>query len=259
MEINVKRILEEYKESEFYLEYKYHSDCILKEVFGERLRKRGIRNINNMGYRDIYNLNVNVMNDFFKLYYDKAIHRDDYMAKKMIQSFYIDPDSASKMEMGNVLCTADGLISLNRLFAYNDLSNTIVEEYKIYREVPVIHFPSERNGINMSRAAIFGDRIDHTLFDLKNYYYNNELCKMKFAYGLPKTYKWLCEMSFEKIIDGNELKGIFVNEKYEVYDLEKSDGTVISEYSEKYPWEWSDEYYINLKKKIMEFKERRKL
>lgn len=46
------------------------------------------------------------------------------------------------------------------------------------------------NGINMSRASVFGDKIDYTLFDLKRKFAGN-ICRLDEAYNLPKTNAWL--------------------------------------------------------------------
>lgn len=51
------------------------------------------------------------------------------------------------------------------------------------------------------------------------------------------------------------VKNIFVDENYDVFDLEKDDGTVISEYKDGcYSRNWSDDYYANIKAKILVYK-----
>lgn len=46
-----------------------------------------------------------------------------------------------------------------------------------------------KNGrcINTTRVKTFGDRIDHTLYDLKMYFSENREMFMKNAYSKPKT------------------------------------------------------------------------
>ena len=71
---------------------------------------------------------------------------------------------------------------------------------------------------------------------------------------MPKTSIWLSEIgSFENLANLYGIKGIFVNDDYEVYDLEKGDRNILTTYSDTYTWDWSDSYYDNLKKKIDEF------
>ena len=105
----------------------------------------------------------------------------------------------------------------------------------------------------MTRASVFGDRIDCTLYDLKRRFEGKE-CKLEKVYHMPKTSIWLSEIgSFENLANLYRIKGIFVNDDYEVYDLEKGDRNILTTYSDTYTWDWSDSYYDNLKKKIDEF------
>lgn len=245
-------IFNDYKESKFYEKYEdtYYSDSIIKNLFDETKKKHRIR-LKNKTYLEIYKNNIQVMGDFLSLYYDKAKFKDDYRAWLMIYSMYIDPDSFDIKVNDGVECTVDGLLSLRRIYKYNGLTKEMIEEYKIYRENPIIYFPKENHGINQSRASVFGDRIDHTLFDIKKYYEAREECKMKDAYNLPKTSQWLTDMkNFKNIIDWLNVKGIFTNENYEVYNLEKNDGSIITDYLPSYSYEWTDTYYNNIKQKI---------
>ena len=64
-------------------------------------------------------------------------------------------------------------------------------------------------------------------------------------------------MYFKKIIDWFNVKGIFTDDNYKVFDLEYDDRKkTINKYSELYGYEWSDNYYENVKKKIKEFEAR---
>lgn len=252
-------LLEDYKKSDFYKKYNveepYFSDSILKKVFNVKMRRHNISGIGKKDYNDIYEINIKVMEDFLKLYYEQSKNRDNSLVWKMLKSFYIDPDRVIKKN-GDIICTADGILSLRRLFEFDRMSKKLIEDYKKYREKPIIYFPKEKNGINSMRALIFGDRIDYTLFDLKKYYTDYENCKMKYAYELKKTSSWLKQIgSFENLIDEFHIKGIFTNDNYEVYDLEKNDGSIIEEYLNKYEWKWSTNYFKNVKQKINEFME----
>lgn len=107
----------------------------------------------------------------------------------------------------------------------------------------------------MTRASVFGDKIDATLFDLKRRF-EGRSCRLDSAYDLPKTKKWIEEIgSFENLVNIYGIKGTFVNDNYEVFDLEESDDRVIMEYANDYSWNWSDAYYQHLKSKIDEFME----
>ena len=248
--------METYKKSSFYEKYHdtYYSDCILKRVFGQSLRIHPLKKISDMSYHEVYENNIHIMNDFMNLFWNEMSPKDEKKAFKMIKSFYIDPDDMAIKTIDNVKCTADGLISLNRLYAHEGLNDEMIRAYEIYRKTPIFFFPSEKGGINTTRAAVFNDRIDYTLYDIKRYLEfetESSICKMIKAYKLPGTEHWLREMGdLKSIADWLGIKGIFVNEDYEVYDIEKGDGSVIKGYNDVYPRTWSDDYYNNLKKKI---------
>lgn len=158
-----------------------------------------------------------------------------------------------------IKCTADGLLSIKRIFKHEGFGASFVESYVKYRKEPIIFFPSEQNGINQSRYMIFGDRIDHTLFDLKNRLSRNrskiDSCKLWHAYNQPKTKQWLDDevVTFENYIDWLGLKGVFTNEEYEVFDLEMGDDSTIQDYASLYSPNWSENYYANVKSKIEKF------
>ena len=95
-----------------------------------------------------------------------------------------------------------------------------------YRKLPIIFFPTETRGINYSRNNAFGDRIDHTLFDLKNYFSEDEekrkSCKLAQVYNKSTTSEWLSKIgSYKNYIEWLGLKNIFNDNDYNVLDLEK--------------------------------------
>lgn len=101
-------------------------------------------------------------------------------------------------------------------------------------------FPRERGGINTSRYSIFGDRIYHTLFDLKQYFENKE-CKLNKAYQLPRTKLWLDSFNnFQELITYMKIDGIFTDANNEIYDLEKSNNEITNSYCDYYNKKWSE-------------------
>lgn len=252
-------LITEYKASPFYDKYKdsYISDIILRDVFNCELKLHRLYGLKT--YSDVHRLNVDVMRDLINLFANPMQVVDKEIFWNMIYAFYIDPDSYEIKEMGGVGCSADGLLSIKRIFRKFGLSETTISEYERYRMLPIFFFPQERNGINMSRASVLGDKIDHTLFDLKKYYQGKtKECKLANTYQRTKTSKWLKNMkSFENIVNAYGIKGIFVDDNYEIYDLERN-GSVITDYDEQYTWWWSDLYYCNLKNKIDEFMKQNK-
>ncbi|MGT2772180.1 DUF6994 family protein [Streptococcus marimammalium] len=83
--------------------------------------------------------------------------------------------------------------------------------------------------INTLRYAKFKDRIDYTLFDLKNYFENKE-CKLYKAFTSPNTKKWLESFNdFTDLVDKMNLNH-FVDENYNVYDISTLNKEIIKEY-----------------------------
>ena len=201
-------------------------------------------------YNYMYSESLERLDKFIKEHKDI----DDIDFDKWHEWSYIDPDGYSVRVRNKVACTADGLISIKRMYKKYKATSELVKEYKEYRKTPILHFPSEYNGINRTRARVFGDRPDHTLYDLKMYFEGSKDCRLGSAYKLPLTAKWLGSFkNFSDLTEWLGIKGIFTDENNEVFDLEYNDGTIIKGYAEKYDWKWSDAYYENLKKKIKEY------
>jgi hypothetical protein len=193
------------------------------------------------------------MSDVLNLFSKPCNISDEKILWDMIYAFYLDPDGCDVRTIGGVFCSADGLFSIKRICRKYGVSEGAIKEYARYRQIPIFFFPQENNGINMTRASVFGDKIDHTLFDIKRRF-EGSACRLTKAYNLQKTSRWIEEIgSFEKLVDIYGVKGIFVNDDYEVFDLEQGDGCVITEYREDYSWNWSDTYYQHLKLKMDEF------
>lgn len=211
----------------------------------------------NKQYNFAYTKAVKILSDLYKQHQSE----DELVLRNLLFSEYrkrnLDPDGKAIRFAYNVKCTADGLLSIWRICNLEQNVEDIVPTYKRYRRVPIFFFPCERGGINTSRAKVFGDRIDHTLYDLKIYFSGKrESCRLLSAYNRPKAKVWLDGMkSFENIVDWWGVKGIFTDENYNVYDLEIGKEQVISEACgvTDSQVQWSPEYYTNLKKKIDEY------
>lgn len=275
-------IFEKFKSSEFYRKYEkenpYVIDRIMREVFGDRKRDvaRPLK-IKEKTYLSYVEYNAAVMGDFLNLFVKQENYIHPGLIKAMVQAFYIDPDGAAVRHHGDekIDCTADGLISINRLLSKEGLTQEAILSYVRYRMVPVFYFPKEDKGINQRRFAAFGDRIDYTLYDLKQYFrWRNEAednpklkihdyCHLAMSYEGPKTRKWLDSFeSFDQLVDWYGVKGIFVDEQGDVYDLSGYGSQIIRpEGGEKlsrntypgYSTRWTYVYYINLKRKIDKF------
>lgn len=218
-------------------------------------------------YNDIVNQDITLMQALIeKINADhKATEEDETKAWEIFRKYYIDPDGYMLSESGlrsraGIGCTVDGLLSVNRIHNHEGFNENFIKTFVIGRSIPIIFFPSERGGINTSRATAFGDRIDHTLFDLKQFFANSKNpkdCELASAYERVKTAKWLNSFSdFQELVQWMGIDGIFVNDAGEVFDLEKSDGSTLTAYADSYSKDWTPEYYQNVLAKSKEFRQR---
>lgn len=218
-----------------------------------------MNNIN--GYNKAYERSVRILTDL----YNNNQHLDDSSLRDLLYKEYrskkLDPDGKAVRIVLDVKCTADALLSMNRICNMEENVAEIMPVFIEYRRTPIFFFPCERGGINTSRATILGDKIDHTLYDLKLYYEGNkDECRLINSYTREITKRWLEEIgSFEALIDWFGIKGIFTNDKYDVYDLEHDDNRIIGAYksAEEYQQPWSEQYYNNIKKRTEMYLARR--
>lgn len=208
-----------------------------------------------MLYDEVYKMNINRASLLVKKY------EKENVGWALFKSKYKDPDGFKINESGYVCragidCTADALLSARRIYNHEGFNEEFIKTYAKYRKEPIFFFPREQGGINQSRAAFFGDRIDLFLFDIKRYC-SGEESKLESVYQKEKTKTWLESFSrvnqrpdFGELVKWFKIDGIFVNDNLEVFDLEKKDGSIIEKYSQTYPRKWSEGYYKNLKKKL---------
>ena len=225
----------------------------------------------NLTYEEIYKVDIELMEMITEIYgsFEKAWD--------LFYEFYTDPDGyplekgGYKM-VGDVKCTVDGLLSVKRMRQHEGgFSKQFIQTFERYRRTPIIFFPAEMNGINMSRASVFGDKIDPTLYDIKRKCeqvkekrekgHSDITCKLECAYKLPITTAWFeaFNYDFAEIVKCLGIEDVFVvliDGKYEVIDLEKNDGSIITNYADSYTREWSPQYYENIKSKIEQFEEK---
>lgn len=259
--LDLLKVKTEFEISPFFLKHKdtYFSDVILRNVFQCDVKLHRLYGLNKKSYEEIHQISTEVMKDLIIDFADATQFKDEKMFWKMLYAIYLDPDSNAIKEYEGVTCTADGLLSIRRIYRKYGITKDTIHEYETYRRIPIFFFPQEKSGINTTRASVFGDRIDYTLYDLKKYFEaeneeEKEKCKLFSAYKLPQTKAWLNAMgSFERLVDWYRVKNIFTNENYDVYDIEKGGCTILNNYLDNYKWEWSDRYYENLKNCITQF------
>ena len=108
-----------YEQSDFFEKYKgtYFSDCIVKDILGEKIRNRPLRNFSKLSYEEIYALNLKVMTDLLEFSNIEKFSLNKEDTWMLLKSIYLDPDGASVKHYYGVECTADGLLSIRRIMS----------------------------------------------------------------------------------------------------------------------------------------------
>lgn len=205
-------------------------------------------------------------------YVAKQFEKDGYLYTKIENQYgkihRIKKDFISQNgDQFEILFSLDGIIGwkaiIDYLYRENEFINNEEKFIEIYYKIrkyenaghllwPVHESPT----INTERYQKFNDRIDYTLFDIKNYFQEKEKTHLKNAYfnkiSGEKTAKWLNTFNnFEEFIIKMKLERWCVKKdgKYEVLDLDKDikkhdNNNIIKEYlcsdekycaKEKYP------------------------
>ena len=248
--------LAELKQTEFFKKYQgsYVGDKILRDYYKIPLAKKAT-SIHFSSYEEVYTWNLQIFQDILALI--ELPKATDEMLWKLAYVIYIDPDGYATRNRANVVCTADALLSFKRIYTQYGFNEQMIKAYASYRKQPLIYFPREKNGINMSRAFVFGDRIDSTLLDLKVYYENGKSadeCRLKKAFQLAKTAAFLQSFAnFAELVDWLGIRGYLVSATNEVFDLEKGHEAILTDYHIETSWKWSANYYEHVKLAIADY------
>ena len=235
----------------------------------------------------VYQKNIKVIKEFYNSDYYKTL-KGKTLQKNIISEIYIDPDNSDellykdlseklglKYVYGNlelydneIRLAADAVCGWKQLY---DLKDGNIEWLNYYEEMrkctsAYLVWPRHKSPtINTLRYAVFRDRVDYTLYDISKFFYykgifdedNNEEtfeknvknnCSLYKAYFNKGTHEWLLSFDgFKEFIDKMKLE-MFVNFEYKVFDLDKDDNSIISNYCSVYSF--NEKYLSNLKSKI---------
>lgn len=226
-------------------------------------------------YKEVLEGNIERISKFYETEYYKYLKDSklDLVKKVVTEALYVDPDS--KMEITvrvnkeDIALSSDGIVSVKKLYNLFDGKNGAqwIEEYSIIRNEKYVclFWPKHRGGINSCKANAFADRVDYTLYDIKNFYdiieeyvgdkkrikeQIEKNCKLGSAFIKDKTYGWLCAFNnFRDFIISGGLEQ-FVDSEFEVIDMETD--KPISGYKEgKNAYDWGMNYYENLKMRLL--------
>lgn len=215
----------------------------------------------------IYEENIKLARLFYKSELAKVlIKQNDYgRIKKVIKGFYIDPDNYDEYgliekwklthpEMEDIRFSLDALCGWKLLFDLHEGEESWMEDYKVIRGSTRGHlmWPNRTCGkgnstINRLRHAIFGDRVDYTLFDIKLYLdkKTRRYCRLNKAYQGKDTKRFLDSFTGESISNfAKEMNLSHFLKGDEIIDLSskhEEDITLDKHQSFKYNVRWTNE------------------
>ena len=164
----------------------------------------------------------------------------------------LDPDGRAIRMLNKIRCSADALISVFRACKMEKHPKDIISTFQYYTHTPIFYFPMEMGGINQTRASVYGDRIDFTLYDLKTAIENDiKECRLLSAYEKTYTSEWLNNFpDFDSLLDWYGIKGIFTDDNGNVINIETDLPINTMPPSVPFSLGWSHIFYDNLKKRI---------
>lgn len=198
-------------------------------------------------YRKAHKYAVSKLSEWYSQY-EHEENINDFLWNEF-RKWSLDPDGKAIRVYRDTTCTADSMISIYRSCTMERFKDKIIPTYEYYSYVPIFYFPMEMGGINQTRARVYGDRIDYTLYDLKLALESGvDNCRLLSAYKKPITGRWLSDMQcFDNLIDWYDIGGIFTDKNNQVINIET--GNIITELPSATPFSkgWSIDYYSNLK------------
>lgn len=178
--------------------------------------------------------------------YDFIVEKNCSLIKMQDLSSYVDPDNKIekdiKIDDEHIRLGPDGICGIKYIESF--LDGTLEEMEVVYKLIrsKLIMWPRHRQSINVRRYQCFRDRIDFTIFDIKQYYQKGESRLVKKD---SDTVKYLDSLkSFERFIDEYNFRS-FVDENYDVKNL--ANGGIITSYDEyEYSFDINKKYLENL-------------
>ena len=204
----------------------------------------------------IYKENITRCNKFYKSDFYKFLEENDSEFLEVIYTeLCLDADEYDEelyIELGEkynlerkgrklidyvsgekIILSADVICGRKQIVKINDgVYSNWIKDYETIRSKLDLHFIWPKHKlptINTYRYTIYKDRIDCLLYDLKMFF-NGEKIPMEKAYNNDDTKIWLNKFSdFPDFINTMKLNN-YVDENYNVLDIEKDDGSIITKF-----------------------------
>ncbi|MBD5429272.1 hypothetical protein [Lactobacillus sp.] len=215
----------------------------------------GSKNIRIKGYQE----NVKRLTLFYKSdFYQELMHEYPNYLHKITDTLYEDGDLLDKslyealsykyglpiikkrsiyglsqiVNGDEIVLGADIICGYKSLIKYYPDFDKWIKAYSLIRSKINLHYLWPRHNlptINTLRYTIYKDRIDYTLFDLKNYFAGNKTLMMP-AYNNLLTQKWLSQFHDDFALFINNMKlNMFVDKEYNVLNIATQFSKVIEE------------------------------
>lgn len=164
-------------------------------------------------------------------YYYETTENNTKLLKGAIEvpNGYIDPDRKIVEEQNidgiNVRFSPDGICGINYLMSYYE-GQDIDEAYSIIRSKEIM-WPKHIQSINQRRYSFFRDRIDFTIYDIKEFYASMEKesrlvrkdsLSAKYLMEIGSFNNFIDEYGFDGFVEKGRVKNLSTGETINGYD-----------------------------------------
>ena len=205
-----------------------------------KIYKENIIRCNKFYNSDFYKFLKENDSEFLEVIYTElcldADEYDEELYIKLGEKYNLERKGRKLIDYVNgekIVLSADVICGRKQLVKINDeVYSKWIKDYETIRSKLDLHFIWPRHElptINTYRYTIYKDRIDCLLYDLKMFF-NGEKTPMEKAYSNGNTKIWLNKFSdFSDFINKMKFKN-YVDENYNVLDIEKNDGSIIMKF-----------------------------
>lgn len=194
-------------------------------------------------YQDLKKLYPNYLNKVEDALYQDPDSSDEFLYIALSEKYKLDVSKKNNSfclidKVGNseIALGADAICGVKCLAKYYPDLDDWIDAYETIRSQTSLHFVWPRHKlptINTLRYIKYLDRIDFTLFDLKNYFEGNKNTPLARAYKNEVTNLWLSQFyDFPSFVKKMQL-GRFVDKKYNVLNIASRQNEIIKKFPAK--------------------------
>lgn len=237
---------QKYSPREWRLSY-MEKDMFTKQEFKPQGYKENVERLNlfyhSEFYQDLKKLYSNYLNKVEDALYQDPDSSDEFLYIALGEKYKLDVSKKNNSfclidKVGNseIALGADAICGVKCLAKYYPDLDDWIDAYETIRSQTSLHFVWPRHKlptINTLRYIKYLDRIDFTLFDLKNYFEGNKNTPLARAYKNEVTNLWLSQFyDFPSFVKKMQL-GRFVDKKYNVLNIASRQNEIIKKFPTK--------------------------